>query len=68
MTRTTYTSSRDSQLGSHEAATGQDEHGAWFEAEVAAGLQKADAGDFLSAAEKAAAYERWTNAIDDGRE
>ena len=32
----------------------------WFRAEVEAGLREADAGDFLTAEEKAAAYKRWT--------
>jgi len=35
-------------------------HDAWFRAEVEAGLGEADAGDFLTPEEKAAAYRRWT--------
>lgn len=36
------------------------DHDAWFHAEVEAGLREADAGDFLTPDEKAAAHKRWT--------
>lgn len=44
----------------HEALTQFLDHDAWFHAEVQAALREADAGDFLTPEEKAAAYKRWT--------
>jgi RHH-type transcriptional regulator, rel operon repressor / antitoxin RelB len=34
-------------------------HDTWFRAEVEGGLREANAGDFLTPEEKAAAYKRW---------
>jgi len=34
---------------------------AWFRSQVEAGMREADAGDFLSPEEKAAAYKRWAS-------